>query len=72
MTARRLAILCEQGIAYSGSVAGLALQPGKRRTRIRLYAVPGLEDVEHRVIRVLIVTLDTGVGPFVGVCGGQH
>jgi len=62
VSARLQGFFHEHGTPDTRSMAGLALQSGKRHTRIALHGMFGLEDVENGVFFILVVALDTGVG----------
>jgi hypothetical protein len=51
----------------AGAVASLTLQAGKRRALVALLRVLCFEDIEYRVYVVLVVALDAGVSPFLGI-----
>jgi hypothetical protein len=56
----------------TGSVTGFALQAGKWRALVALLPVFGFEDIEYRVFVIFVMTLDAGVGAFLGVGAGLH
>lgn len=57
-------LLHRRRTGHTRPMTGLALQLGKGRTLIALLAVFGLEDIEHRIVGIFIMTFDAGIGAF--------
>jgi hypothetical protein len=70
VTTRPQGLFHEQLSRDARSMARLTLQPGKWRTGIRLHGMLGLEDIQDRVFRILVVTLDTCIGALLGIFHG--
>jgi len=65
-----LGCLHERHALDARPMTGFALQSGERRALISPHRMFGLEDVEDRILRILVVTLDTGVGASLRILDG--
>ena len=57
-------LLHRRRASHARAVTGFALQLRKWRTFIALLTVLGFENIEYRIVRIFIMTFDTGVSAF--------